>query len=148
MHGPEGRRANQEGHTRTDYLQFYDLVTHILQFDPNARALPIDALKHPFFPIHSHASPSSDGPRMSTSPESPIGQYYPTPRPIQQQHHHQQHQQQQQVLPQEQQVYQTAPHHIQHMDVNHINHAHYPQNPYYQIPPYYYHPTNPRTQIG
>jgi serine/threonine protein kinase len=65
--GPEGRRAGHDGHSRQDYLNFYDLVCRILQYDPSQRLLPGDALRHPFFP---HAVP------VSSSPDSPIGQYY------------------------------------------------------------------------
>jgi dual specificity tyrosine-phosphorylation-regulated kinase 1 len=137
-HGPEGRRINQEGHSRTDYLQFYDLVVRILQFDPNLRSLPVDALKHPFFP-QIHSSPTNEGPRMSASPESPIGQYCPTPRAIQ---HHQMIPQEQmfqiQQQQQQQQIYQAPP------SMNHLQQqtVHHHQNTFHHQMPYYYHPNS------
>eukprot|EP00163_Fabomonas_tropica_P030479 TRINITY_DN689_c0_g1_i1.p1 TRINITY_DN689_c0_g1~~TRINITY_DN689_c0_g1_i1.p1 ORF type:complete len:722 (-),score=145.29 TRINITY_DN689_c0_g1_i1:105-2270(-) len=58
--GPGGRRANEPGHTVTDYLKFRDLVRRMLELNPDKRIRPHEALKHPFFTITSNASTQAE----------------------------------------------------------------------------------------
>ena len=47
--GPGGRRADEkDGHTTWHYLQFMDMVNRMLEYDPNVRITPMQALNHPF----------------------------------------------------------------------------------------------------
>uniref|UniRef100_A0A0N5B4S5 Dual specificity tyrosine-phosphorylation-regulated kinase mbk-1 n=1 Tax=Strongyloides papillosus TaxID=174720 RepID=A0A0N5B4S5_STREA len=46
--GPYGRRLGEPGHTVDDYKKFCDLVSKMLQFDPNVRISPYYAIRHPF----------------------------------------------------------------------------------------------------
>lgn len=46
--GPGGRRAKEYGHSVHDYMNFVDLVSHMLAYDPKERLTPLKALKHPF----------------------------------------------------------------------------------------------------
>jgi serine/threonine protein kinase len=47
--GPQGRRANESGHTLNDYLKFEDLILRMLTYEPKLRLKPNEALQHPFF---------------------------------------------------------------------------------------------------
>jgi serine/threonine protein kinase len=47
--GPQGRRANESGHTLNDYLKFEDLILRMLTYDPKTRMKPNEALQHAFF---------------------------------------------------------------------------------------------------
>ncbi|CAH1280610.1 unnamed protein product [Diabrotica balteata] len=47
--GPGGRRANEVGHTMSDYLKFKDLILRMLEYDPKTRITPYYALQHNFF---------------------------------------------------------------------------------------------------
>lgn len=159
-HGPEGRRMNQEGHSRLDYLQFYDLVVRVLQFDPSMRILPVDALKHDFFQAgNSNGTPShqnvnnSDGPRMSTSPDSPIGSYYQHQQATMPQLQQQQQQQlQQQQQPAQMSMYYQAPPPTTAQPFQQFQQSHqqpilvdYSQYNYNQIPQSYYYNTTTTT---
>uniref|UniRef100_A0A0N4ZZJ6 Dual specificity tyrosine-phosphorylation-regulated kinase mbk-1 n=1 Tax=Parastrongyloides trichosuri TaxID=131310 RepID=A0A0N4ZZJ6_PARTI len=46
--GPSGRRLGEPGHSIEDYKKFVDLVSKMLQFDPNVRINPYYAVRHPF----------------------------------------------------------------------------------------------------
>lgn len=47
--GPEGRRASEtSGHTERDYALFLDLIERMLEWDPDTRIRPMQALNHPF----------------------------------------------------------------------------------------------------
>lgn len=53
--GPGGRRRGEEGHSPTDYLQFLDLILALLDYNPNTRIKPQQALQHNFFKHSSDA---------------------------------------------------------------------------------------------
>lgn len=46
--GPRGRRRNEEGHGTGDYLQFLNLILRMLEYDPERRIKPDQALNHAF----------------------------------------------------------------------------------------------------
>uniref|UniRef100_A0A1I8GMI1 dual-specificity kinase n=3 Tax=Macrostomum lignano TaxID=282301 RepID=A0A1I8GMI1_9PLAT len=47
--GPGGRRADEAGHSPTDYQVFLDLVAQMLVYEPRSRMRPEAALQHKFF---------------------------------------------------------------------------------------------------
>ena len=47
--GPGERRLGELGHTVSDYLQFQDLVLRMLEYEPQRRLTPQQALQHGFF---------------------------------------------------------------------------------------------------
>lgn len=47
--GPGGIRKGEAGHTPSDYRKFKDLILRMLDYDPETRVKPYDALQHPFF---------------------------------------------------------------------------------------------------
>eukprot|EP00455_Lapot_gusevi_P054331 TRINITY_DN868_c0_g3_i3.p1 TRINITY_DN868_c0_g3~~TRINITY_DN868_c0_g3_i3.p1 ORF type:complete len:661 (+),score=165.39 TRINITY_DN868_c0_g3_i3:806-2788(+) len=50
--GPGGRRTNEKsGHSREDYLAFYDLIRRMLDLNPSTRITAVEALRHPFFDV-------------------------------------------------------------------------------------------------
>uniref|UniRef100_A0A7R9U7F0 Protein kinase domain-containing protein n=1 Tax=Pinguiococcus pyrenoidosus TaxID=172671 RepID=A0A7R9U7F0_9STRA len=46
-HGPGGRRKGHEGHTVEAYESFLDFIMQILEYDPDRRIRPAEALQHP-----------------------------------------------------------------------------------------------------
>jgi dual specificity tyrosine-phosphorylation-regulated kinase 1 len=46
--GPRGQRLSEEGHTPANYAVFVDLVSRMLDYDPDTRIKPEEALRHPF----------------------------------------------------------------------------------------------------
>lgn len=65
--GPGERRRGEAGHSESDYQKFLDLLLRMLNYDPNVRCAPFDALRHPFFqklpPVADPAS--SQNPQLS-----------------------------------------------------------------------------------
>ena len=57
--GPGGIRQGEVGHTPPDYRKFKDLIFRMLDYDPETRIKPFDALQHSFFRRDSNASTSS-----------------------------------------------------------------------------------------
>lgn len=47
--GPGGIRKGEPGHAPSDYHKFRDLILRMLDYDPETRVKPYDALQHPFF---------------------------------------------------------------------------------------------------
>lgn len=47
--GPGGIRQGEVGHTPPDYRKFKDLILRMLDYDPETRIKPFDALQHSFF---------------------------------------------------------------------------------------------------
>ena len=47
--GPKGRRLNEPGHSVSDYLKFKDLISRMLDYNPETRINPVLALQHSFF---------------------------------------------------------------------------------------------------
>ena len=67
--GPHGTRVGEPGHSEADYLKFLDLIKQMLEYDPEKRVKPYDALTHPFF----KRSSSSEGlPSSSTQSSSTV----------------------------------------------------------------------------
>lgn len=58
--GPRGRRAQEPGHSPTDYNVFMEFVLRMLTFDPDKRIRPSGALAHSFF-RRSNPSVASSG---------------------------------------------------------------------------------------
>ena len=46
--GPEGRRQNEQGHTKRDYQLFLDFIMKMLVYDPEKRIGPRQAQQHEF----------------------------------------------------------------------------------------------------
>uniref|UniRef100_A0A913IDX5 Dual specificity tyrosine-phosphorylation-regulated kinase mbk-1 n=1 Tax=Strongyloides stercoralis TaxID=6248 RepID=A0A913IDX5_STRER len=59
--GPYGRRLGEPGHTIEDYKKFCDLVSKMLQFDPNIRISPYYAVRHPFLRKSEDSYSSNQG---------------------------------------------------------------------------------------
>lgn len=59
--GPGGIRQGEVGHTPPDYRKFKDLILGMLDYDPETRTKPFDALQHSFFRRESNSSTSSTG---------------------------------------------------------------------------------------
>ncbi|CEF59531.1 Serine/threonine-protein kinase minibrain [Strongyloides ratti] len=59
--GPYGRRLGEPGHTIDDYKKFCDLVSKMLQFDPNVRISPYYAVRHPFLRKSEDSYSSNQG---------------------------------------------------------------------------------------
>lgn len=57
--GPGGIRQGEVGHTPPDYRKFKDLILRMLDYDPDTRMKPFDALQHSFFRRESNSSTSS-----------------------------------------------------------------------------------------
>lgn len=57
--GPGGIRQGEVGHTPPDYRKFKDLILRMLDYDPDTRTKPFDALQHSFFRRDSRDSCSS-----------------------------------------------------------------------------------------
>lgn len=57
--GPGGIRQGEVGHTPPDYRKFKDLIFRMLDYDPDTRIKPFDALQHSFFKRDSNSSTSS-----------------------------------------------------------------------------------------
>lgn len=47
--GPRGRRRGDPGHEPDDYAKLVDVVSRMLEFDPDKRIRPSEALEHAFF---------------------------------------------------------------------------------------------------
>ncbi|XP_065920815.1 dual specificity tyrosine-phosphorylation-regulated kinase 1B-like isoform X2 [Dysidea avara] len=70
--GPGGIRLGDAGHTTTDYNKFKDLILRMLNYDPQVRIKPYDALQHPFFrrsdgAARHHSSTTTNGIASSAS---------------------------------------------------------------------------------
>ena len=52
--GPRGLRRGEIGHSKANYEQFEDLLRKLLDFDPETRIKPADALDHDFFKKPAH----------------------------------------------------------------------------------------------
>ena len=70
--GPGGIRLGDAGHTTTDYNKFKDLILRMLNYDPQVRIKPYDALQHPFFrrsdgAARHHSSSTTNGITSSTA---------------------------------------------------------------------------------
>jgi len=63
--GPGGRRANEPGHTVTDYWRLKDLISKILTYDPDTRMTPFQAMKHCFFGSTECAEVQTEAPERS-----------------------------------------------------------------------------------
>lgn len=47
--GPRGRRRGDPGHEPEDYAKLVDVVSRMLEYDPDKRIRPSEALEHAFF---------------------------------------------------------------------------------------------------
>ena len=47
--GPGGLRKGESGHSPSDYHKFKDLILNMLDYDPDNRIKPLEALRHSFF---------------------------------------------------------------------------------------------------
>ena len=47
--GPGGRRQGEQGHSKSDYMKFLNLIESMLKYDPMARCKPFVALHNSFF---------------------------------------------------------------------------------------------------
>ncbi|MFH4976402.1 hypothetical protein AB6A40_003111 [Gnathostoma spinigerum] len=56
--GPGGRRLGEAGHTVDEYTKFKDLVEKMLNFDPQKRITPYNAVRHPFFKRSEDSAPT------------------------------------------------------------------------------------------
>lgn len=70
--GPGGIRQGEVGHTSPDYRKFKDLILCMLDFDPETRTKPFDALQHSFFRRDSNCSASSTHSGGSTISHRPV----------------------------------------------------------------------------
>ena len=66
--GPHGTRVGEPGHSEADYLKFLDLIEKMLEYDPEKRIKPYEALTHPFF----KRSTSSEGLPSSSQSASTV----------------------------------------------------------------------------
>ena len=57
--GPGGIRQGEVGHAPIDYRKFKDLIFRMLDYDPETRIKPFDALQHSFFKREANSSTSS-----------------------------------------------------------------------------------------
>ena len=57
--GPGGIRQGEVGHTPADYRKFKDLIYRMLDYDPETRIKPFDALQHSFFRRDANSATSS-----------------------------------------------------------------------------------------
>jgi len=69
--GPRGMRLGQRGHSESDYFYFYDLIVHMLKYDPNERITPLAALEHPFFCKLRYPHPSGSNPLSQSDDDRP-----------------------------------------------------------------------------
>jgi dual specificity tyrosine-phosphorylation-regulated kinase 1 len=74
--GPQGRRRGEAGHEPHDYRLFVDLVYHMLQYDPERRIKPLEALSHPYFTERANAAGGmaadrGEGFSQSSAPSQP-----------------------------------------------------------------------------
>ena len=69
--GPWGRRADEPGHTVSDYLKFKDLIVKMLEFEACSRVSPYYALQHNFFKRTSDESTNTISSSQTVSPASP-----------------------------------------------------------------------------
>lgn len=47
--GPNGVRKGETGHSTIEYQKFKDLILRMLDYDPDTRIKPLEAIHHPFF---------------------------------------------------------------------------------------------------
>ena len=74
--GPGGTRAHEPGHTPNDYRKFKDLILRMLDYDPDSRIKPFNALQHPFF-RRENSSPPSVTPTLPTAVGTTLSQRGP-----------------------------------------------------------------------
>ena len=71
--GPGGIRLGDAGHTTTDYIKFRDLILRMLNYDPQLRIKPYDALQHPFFRRADSSTRHHSSSTAAASPSSIVG---------------------------------------------------------------------------
>ena len=74
--GPGGTRAHEPGHAPNDYRKFKDLILRMLDYDPDSRIKPFNALQHPFF-RRENSSPPSATPTLPTAVGTTLSQRGP-----------------------------------------------------------------------
>lgn len=61
--GPRGRRAGEPGHAPEDYRRLIEILYHMLEYEPEKRMTPAEALQSAFFQDPTRRLfPSSDAP--------------------------------------------------------------------------------------
>ena len=80
--GPGGTRQGEPGHSPADYHKFKDLILRMLDYDPETRAKPYDALQHQFFRRESTSSSgSTSAPPPHSSPSSHLSRPHEVAHP-------------------------------------------------------------------
>lgn len=74
--GPGGTRVHEPGHTPNDYRKFKELILRMLDYDPDSRIKPFNALQHPFF-RRENSTPPSSTPTLPTPVGSTLSQRGP-----------------------------------------------------------------------
>ena len=74
--GPGGTRLHEPGHSARDYKTFKDLILRMLDYDPDSRIKPFNALQHPFF-RRENATPPLTTPTFPTPVVSTLSQRAP-----------------------------------------------------------------------
>jgi len=83
-HGPGGRRRGHDGHTVETYEAFLDLICNMLEYDPEVRIRPGDALQHQLLcDFHGHGHGHGHGSAVASAAASQAssehhGRYHPT----------------------------------------------------------------------
>jgi len=67
-HGPGGRHKGEPGHSVLDYLLFEDLVSKLLEYNPEKRLSPLDAMNHLFFRCIGPSDSTSFFTKTSSTP--------------------------------------------------------------------------------
>lgn len=80
--GPHGRWLGEEGHSFQDYLEFQNLITQMLEYCPERRIKPEQALRHNFFkpiamPVYSQTSYGSPNRSVKEQSRNALSFEYP-----------------------------------------------------------------------
>ena len=76
MGGPGGTRVHELGHAPNDYRKFKDLILRMLDYDPDSRIKPFNALQHLFF-RRENSTPPSATPTLPTAVGTTLSQRGP-----------------------------------------------------------------------
>ena len=76
--GPRGLRRGETGHTKANYEQFEDLLRRLLDFDPETRMKPSEAMEHEFFTNPAHLAASKGEGAVADALEADIDMFEET----------------------------------------------------------------------